>query len=48
MDLDKVKDIIGSTYFAIAMILVIIGLGVFLRLTFRGGGSEYKHRPDDE
>jgi hypothetical protein len=40
------NEFMGSNLFSILMILVVIGVGVGLRMTFRVDDTEYKHKRD--
>ena len=43
-----VNEFVGTTYFAVLMIVGLIGLGVLLRLTFSKHNDDiYRHRPDE-
>ena len=47
MDLtNSANEFVGSNLFSILMILVVIGIGVGLRMTFRVDDTEYKHKRD--
>ncbi len=48
MDSDQMKNIMGSTWFSVGIIVFIVAIGVALRLTFRSTSSEYKHKPDKD
>jgi hypothetical protein len=44
---NRANEFIGSNLFSVLMILVVIGVGVALRMTFRVDDTEYKHKADN-
>ena len=40
------SEFVGSNLFSVLMILIVIGIGVGLRITFRVDDTEYKHKRD--
>ncbi len=49
MDLNNILNaFMGSPVFSILMIIGIIALGIFIRMSLLPTNNEYKHRPDKE